>query len=169
MRRAVSAQRCEARRSSTGGFPERHGARLWYHWGMTPSRATLRRLIRARDVLHASVQRGATLDELAAASGLSRGFLARSFSHTFGVPPHQYLVQLRLEHAKRALAHGASVTEACLEVGFESLGSFSASFHRRVGVSPRAWQRQTRSLVQGIGVPALYIPACFLERHVGVM
>ena len=134
---------------------------------MTSSRATLRRLIRARDVLHASVQRGATLDELAAASGLSRGFLARSFARTFGAPPHQYLVQLRLEHAKRAHARGASVTDTCLEVGFESLGSFSASFHRRVGVSPRAWQRQARALVQGLGVPALYVPACFLAHYAG--
>lgn len=134
---------------------------------MTTSRATLRRLVRARDVLHASVQRGATLDELAAAAGLSRGFLARSFARTFGAPPHQYLVQLRLEHAKRALARGASVTEACFEVGFESLGSFSASFHRRVGLSPRAWQRTARGLVQSLGVPALYIPACFLARYAG--
>jgi AraC-like DNA-binding protein len=131
------------------------------------SRATLRRLVRARDLLHADLQRGATLDELAAASGLSRGFLARSFTRTFGVPPHRYLVDLRFEHAKRALARGTSVTEACLEVGFESLGSFSASFHRRVGMSPREWQRRTRALVQSVGVPALYIPACFLHRYVG--
>lgn len=131
------------------------------------SRATLRRLVRARDLLHADVQRGATLDELAAASGLSRGFLARSFARTFGVPPHRYLVELRFEHAKRALARGASVTDACLEVGFESLGSFSASFHRRVGMSPREWQRRTRALVQSAGIPALYIPACFLHRYAG--
>jgi AraC-like DNA-binding protein len=131
------------------------------------SRATLRRLVRARDLLHADLQRGATLDELAAVSGLSRGFLARSFTRTFGVPPHRYLVELRFEQAKRALARGTSVTEACLEVGFESLGSFSASFHRRVGVSPREWQRRTRALVQSVGVPALYIPACFLHRYVG--
>ena len=127
----------------------------------------MRRLVRARDLLHADLQRGATLDELAAASGLSRGFLARSFTRTFGVPPHRYLVDLRFEHAKRALARGTSVTEACLEVGFESLGSFSASFHRRVGMSPRAWQRRTRALVQSVGIPALYIPACFLHRYVG--
>jgi AraC-like DNA-binding protein len=131
------------------------------------SRATLHRLVRARDLLHADVRRGPTLDELAAASGLSRGFLARSFTQTFGVPPHRYLVQLRLEQAKRALARGTSVTEACLEVGFESLGSFSASFHRRVGVSPREWQRRTRRLVQGAGMPALFIPACFLHRYAG--
>jgi methylphosphotriester-DNA--protein-cysteine methyltransferase len=69
-------------------------ARLWYDVRMTAmSRATLRRLVRARDVLHADVRRGATLDELAAAAGLSRAFLARSFARTFGAPPHQYLVR----------------------------------------------------------------------------
>ena len=130
------------------------------------SRATLRRLVRARDLLHEDVQRGATLDELAAASGLSRAFLARTFAQTFGSPPHRYLMALRLEQAKRALARGTSVTDACVESGFASLGTFSSSFHRRVGVSPREWQRRTRCLVQAVGMPALYIPSCFLALHV---
>jgi hypothetical protein len=34
-------------------------------------------------------------------------------------------------------------------------------------VSPREWQRRTRALVQGVGMPALFIPACFLHRYVG--
>jgi AraC-like DNA-binding protein len=129
---------------------------------VTVARATLRRLIRARDQLHDELQRGPTLEDLATTAGLSRAFLARSFADTFGVPPHQYLTALRLDRAKHILARGGSVTEACFEVGFSSLGSFSTSFHRRVGVSPREWQRQTRTIVQGAGLPALYIPSCFL-------
>jgi len=128
--------------------------------------ATLRRLVRARDLLHAGVQTGPTLDELAQLSGLSRAFLARSFAEAFGLPPHQYLTHLRLEHAKRMLARGASVTEVCSEVGFESLGSFSASFHRRVGLSPRAWQQQMRRVVQCAGLPApVFIPSCFIAHY----
>ncbi len=128
--------------------------------------ATLRRLVRARDLLHAGVQRGPTLDELAASAGLSRAFLARSFAQAFGAPPHQYLTQLRLEQAKRLLARGASVTEVCVEVGFESLGSFSSSFHRRVGVSPRAWQQHMRRVVQSAGLPAaVFIPSCFIAQY----
>ena len=123
--------------------------------------ATLRRLVRARDLLHAEAARGPTLDELAGAAGLSRAHLARQFAQTFGVPPHQYLVQLRLDHAKRALAEGASVTDVCHAVGFESLGSFSTSFRRRTGMSPREWQRAARPFVQSLGVPVLYIPGCF--------
>jgi hypothetical protein len=34
-------------------------------------------------------------------------------------------------------------------------------------MSPRAWQRRTRALVQGVGLPALYIPACYLARYAG--
>lgn len=123
--------------------------------------ATLRRLVRVRDLLHAEAARGPTLAELAGAAGLSRAHLARQFAQTFGVPPHQYLVQLRLERAKRALAEGTSVTDVCYAVGFESLGSFSASFRRRTGMSPREWQRAARPFVQSLGVPVLYIPGCF--------
>jgi AraC-like DNA-binding protein len=126
--------------------------------------ALLRRLVRARDLLHAEAQRGPSLVELASASGISRAHLAREFAETFGVSPHQYLIQLRLAHAKRELAAGASVTEACLGAGFASLGTFSASFHRRVGMSPRAWQRAARPFVQSRGVPVLYIPSCFLQH-----
>lgn len=122
----------------------------------------LQRLVRARDLLHAEATRGPTLDELAGAAGLSRAHLARQFARTFGVPPHQYLVQLRLDQAKRALAAGASVTEVCYRVGFDSLGTFSASFRRRTGLSPREWQRAARPFVQSRGVPVLYIPGCFL-------
>ncbi|HEX5063080.1 MAG TPA: AraC family transcriptional regulator [Kofleriaceae bacterium] len=124
--------------------------------------ATLTRLLRARDLLHADSERGPTLDELAGAAGLSRAHLARQFAQTFGVPPHQYLVQLRLDRAKRALASGESVTDVCYQVGFESLGTFSASFRRRTGMSPREWQRAARPFVQSRGVPVLYIPGCFL-------
>ena len=131
------------------------------------SGALLRRLLKARDLLHAQVSRGVTLDELARQAGLSRAHLARQFSDTFGVPPHQYLVQLRLDLAKRALAGGAPVTEVCHEVGFESLGTFSTSFRKRVGLSPRAYQQVTRPFVQSLGVPILYIPSCFFSfEHV---
>ena len=125
----------------------------------------LQRLVRARDLLHADVQHGATLDELAAAAGLSRAHLARQFAATFGVPPHQYLVQLRVEQAKRALAAGTSVTDVCAEVGFTSLGTFSAMFHRRTGLSPRAWQKRSRPFVQSLGIPMLFVPACFFPVH----
>jgi AraC-like DNA-binding protein len=125
----------------------------------------LQRLVQARDYLHAELERGPTLGELAREVGLSRAHLAREFSSTFGMPPHQYLVHLRLDRAKRALAAGERVTDVCYELGFESLGSFSATFHRRIGLSPRAWQKRSRPFVQSLGIPLLFVPACFFPAR----
>src|SRR4051812_50131713 len=123
------------------------------------SGVVLQRLVRARDYLHAEMHRAPTLDDLAREAGLSRAHLARQFAATFGLAPRQYLIKLRLEHAKRRLALGAAVTEVCYELGFESLGTFSTSFTRQLGLSPRAWQKRGRAVVQGRGDPGVFIPA----------
>jgi AraC-like DNA-binding protein len=124
----------------------------------------LQRLVRARDHLHAELERGPTLEELARTAGLSRAHFARQFADTFGMAPHQYLVALRIDAAKRALAAGTSVTEVCFEVGFESPGAFSTCFSRRTGLSPRAWQKRSRPFVQSLGVPMLFVPVCLFPR-----
>jgi AraC-like DNA-binding protein len=123
--------------------------------------AVLQRLVRARDYLHTELASAPALDDLARAAGLSRAFLAREFTATFGMPPHRYLVQLQTEHALRALARGEAVTEVCSSLGLDSLGSFSASFRRRTGMSPTAWQRRARPFVQSLGVPMLFVPTCW--------
>jgi AraC-like DNA-binding protein len=130
--------------------------------------AVLHRLVRARDYMHAELQRNPTLTELASETGLSRAHLARQFAERFGTPPHQYLVRLRIEHAKRALARGERVTDVCFDLGFASLGTFSSSFSRHTGMSPRVWQQRTRPVVQSLGVPALFVPICFFAVHVPV-
>src|SRR5262245_13030443 len=112
-----------------------------------PSPATLARLLRARDRLNDAPDIAPSVAELAAEVRLSRAHSLRSFALAFGVTPHEYLIQLRLDRAKRVLARGASVTEACFDVGFSSLGSFSRLFAERVGVAPRDWQRRVRTIL----------------------
>ena|SRR5215510_10075490 len=130
------------------------------------SPATLVRLLRARDRLHDAPTEAPTVADLAAEVQLSRAHFLRSFVRAFGVTPHDYLTALRLDLAKRALARGASVTEACFDVGFSSLGSFSSLFSRRIGVAPRDWQRRVRTVVPSAALwPAVWIPGCFLIRH----
>jgi AraC-like DNA-binding protein len=132
--------------------------------GASPlSRATLRRLLRARERLHDEAEAAPRLPELAAGVGLSRAHLLRSFSLAFGATPHDYLTGVRLDRAKRLLARGASVTEACFAVGFSSLGSFSSLFARRVGMPPRDWRRRARVVLPSSELwPALWVPGCFL-------
>jgi hypothetical protein len=69
---------------------------------------------------------------------------------------------VRLDAARQLLALGHhSVTDACMEVGFSSLGSFSALFTRRIGEPPSAYRRRVRVLVQVPGtLPPDLTPGC---------
>src|SRR5262249_23721097 len=73
-----------------------------------------------------------------------------------------------LDRAKWLLARGQhSVTEACMEVGFSSLGTFSDLFTRRMGEPPSAYRRRVRhvvslsDLVMPDFVPEQFFPGCF--------
>lgn len=103
---------------------------------------SLRRLEQAREFLHAHAAEEIDLAVAARAACLSPFHFHRLFRRTFGVTPHQYRTQLRLERARRRLELGFGVTEACLDAGFESLGSFSALFRRRFGVPPSAARKE---------------------------
>ena len=86
-----------------------------------------------------------TLDAIAREAFLAPHHFHRLFRGAFGKTPHDYLVGLRIARA-RTLLEGTElpVTQICFEVGFESLGSFSALFHREVGVSPTSFRRRAR-------------------------
>ena len=125
------------------------------------------RLLIARDLLRERYSEPLLLRDLAAAAGFSEFHFLRAYRTAFGETPHQHFTRLRLEHAKRALAHGAPVTEVCFDVGYSSLGTFSWRFARATGKSPRAWQREVRALVSvPEDLPRLYVPGCFLAFFV---
>ncbi len=140
------------------------------HQGLYSTRlrgSSYRRLLIARELLQERYRGPLPLRDLAAAAGLSEFHLLRAYRAAFGETPHQHLTRLRLEHAKRALARGATVTEVCFDVGYSSLGSFSSLFTRATGRSPRAWQRDVRALVPvPADLPRLHIPGCFLAFFV---
>jgi AraC-like DNA-binding protein len=63
------------------------------------------------------------------------------FREVFGETPNQYLQRRRLANARELLGSTErTVTEICLEVGFESMTSFSSLFRRVYGCSPREFR-----------------------------
>ncbi|WAS91311.1 helix-turn-helix transcriptional regulator [Nannocystis punicea] len=120
------------------------------------------RLCRARDRLRETDGR-APIAEIAREAGLSPYHFIRQFAAVFGATPHQYRIEARLEQAKRLLALGNhSVTDVCFEVGFESLGSFSDLFSRRVGVAPSMYRRRWQVPSRAGSLPRALIPGCLL-------
>ncbi len=73
---------------------------------------------------------------------LSPYYFCRVFKQSFGMPPHRYHINRRIEHAKTLLAKpSSSVTEIGLTVGFSETSSFTAAFHKTVGLTPTAYRR----------------------------
>ena len=117
------------------------------------------RLCRARRFIDECYDLPLDLDEISREACLSRYHFLRLFRDTFQTTPHQYLIQRRIEKAKELLSSGrVSVTEVCFEVGFQSLGSFSALFRRCVGDAPVNYRERERSSRR-------QIPSCFLFMH----
>ena len=119
------------------------------------------RLIRARDAIHARYAEPLSLDHLAREAALSPFHFLRLFRRAFGETPHQYLTRVRIEAAKKLLLADAPVTAVCFEVGFQSLGSFSALFARRVGAPPTAFRRRIHGFA--FGPQRAFIPGCYLK------
>jgi len=96
-----------------------------------------RRVSIAQEVILERFRETLTLAELSEVAALSTNHLIRTYKQAFGVTPHQHIVSLRLQEAGRLLRRTSlSVSDVCSTVGFESLGSFSAAFRRKTGMSP---------------------------------
>ena len=80
-----------------------------------------------------------TLSDLARASGLSRFQVLRGFVRATGLTPHAYLVQRRINLARRLIAHGAPLAEAAVASGFADQSHMTRIFVRKYGISPGAY------------------------------
>ena len=130
---------------------------------------TYKNLAHARDFMRHAYQRPLNLPDISAQANFSPYHFLRVYKQTFQETPHEFLTRLRIERAKTLLAKGShNVTEACFEVGFSSLGSFSTLFAQRVGLSPSEYRRYVRS---GIAVPRtvrpFFVPTCFFAMLYG--
>ncbi|MGA9634845.1 MAG: AraC family transcriptional regulator, partial [Solirubrobacterales bacterium] len=100
-----------------------------------------RHLLRAKDLADARYSERLDVDDLAGAAGLSKAHFSREFRRAFGESPHHYLLTRRLERAATLLRMTDwSVAEVCVEVGLQSIGSFTTSFKRAYGQSPTEYR-----------------------------
>jgi len=121
--------------------------------------ATFALLGASRDFIAAHFDQKIQLAQAADHACLSPFHYQRMFQRAFGETPHEFQTRMRVEAAQQMLRKSQmSVTEICVEVGYESLGSFSDRFQREVGVRPVDYRRV-------FSVPGLWelksVPRCF--------
>jgi AraC-like DNA-binding protein len=125
---------------------------------------TFARLYRSREFLASNFDQRLRLSEAARKACLSPFHYHRMFVRAFGETPHDFLTRRRIDRAKQLLARDeCPVTEVCLAVGYESLGSFSSMFRSAVGRSPLEYRQSLRRVFPVPRIaPYRFIPACFL-------
>ena len=83
-----------------------------------------------------------SLRALAGLVQLSPYHFSRAFKQAFGLPPHRYHAQRRIERAKALLADPRQpITEIALGLGFAEASSFTRVFHKFTGRTPRDYRR----------------------------
>jgi AraC-like DNA-binding protein len=93
----------------------------------------------ARGMIDDEPQLSVTLADLAEASDLSKFQLLRGFVRVTGFTPHAYLVQRRIDLARRLIARHMPLAEAAFASGFADQSHMTRIFVRKYGVSPRAY------------------------------
>jgi AraC-like DNA-binding protein len=84
------------------------------------------------------------VQHMADAANLSQYYFMRSFRRTAGLSVHQYVVQLRVNEAKRLLAQGARPADIAADVGFADQAHLTRKFRALVGVPPGVYARMIR-------------------------
>jgi AraC-like DNA-binding protein len=100
-----------------------------------------RAVTRIRATLHARIEDELSLDDLAAEAGLTKPYLVRVFAREVGLPPHEYLMHLRVARATRLLARGVPAGDVAHDVGFYDQSHLNRWFKKVIGVTPGQYAR----------------------------
>lgn len=98
-------------------------------------------LERAREYLHAHLNEEVSLDRLSAEVHMSKFHFLRRFKDYFGMTPHQYWLNYRINRAKEALEAGLPLADIVFDYGFNDLSHLNRRFKPAYGKTPFQFQR----------------------------
>ena len=102
------------------------------------------KLRRVVEFINDNLTEDLTLAEIACVAGMNPHYFSRAFRQSTGIPPHRYVINCRVEKAKRLLADAElSLVEVGLTVGFQNQSHFTTLFHKLTGVTPKAYRDET--------------------------
>ena len=101
-------------------------------------------IYRAREQLECHYAENITLEQLAQVAGFSPFHLLRLFSSQTGLPPHKYLMHVRIKQAKNMLSSGEQIKDVALATGFTDQSHLTRRFKSVVGVTPGQYARHVQ-------------------------
>lgn len=96
----------------------------------------------AKQKLASACSQPINMQSLAHGLGVSYPHFRRVFKQSTGLPPQQYLLNLRINQAKQLMEEqDLKLSEVARSVGFEDPFYFSRLFKQKTGISPSQWRR----------------------------
>ena len=109
--------------------------------GLAPARAN-----RVCEYIDSHLQENIALEVLAGIAQLSVHHFARAFRQTLGIPPHNYIVQRRVERAQQMLRNTElPLSEIAIAAGFTDQSHLARHFRTITGVSPSLARHRFRT------------------------
>jgi len=110
------------------------------HSSLTPTPAATSdansKLIRAAEFISDNCTQSLKLDDICVAADLSASYLIRAFKQHFGMTPHAYLVNRRIQYGRARLRQGHAIADVALEAGFSDQAHFQREFKRLSAATP---------------------------------
>jgi AraC family transcriptional regulator len=151
----VAAIAREARQQLVGSalYVEAMGTQLAVHMLRNYASVTFReprvqgqlspaQLTRLADYIEARLHEPLNLETLAAAAGLGLWSFVRRFRESFGRTPHAYIIERRIDRARRLLTQGCMpIKEVALACGFADQAHMTRAFRMHLNTTPAALRR----------------------------
>ncbi|WNG45382.1 AraC family transcriptional regulator [Archangium minus] len=102
------------------------------------------RLRRAEQYIRAHCLQPISLDDICTAAGLSASHLIRTFKRRYGLTPHEFVVNGRIQYARRELRQGRPIAEVAQAAGFADQAHLQRTFKRYLAATPGHYQASSR-------------------------
>jgi AraC family transcriptional regulator len=101
-----------------------------------------KRLQRVLAYIDANLAENISLQDLATLAGLGQHHFSTMFKQSVGMSPYRYVVNQRIETAKRKLRqNNVAISEISLACGFADQSHLTKHFRKLVGMTPRAFRQ----------------------------
>lgn len=98
------------------------------------------RLARAADFIRENCTRPLSLKDICGEAGLSASHFIRAFKEAYGLTPHAYQLNCRIEFCRLQLRAGHSIADVALAGGFSDQAHLQRTFKRLVAATPGQYQ-----------------------------
>jgi AraC family transcriptional regulator of adaptative response/methylated-DNA-[protein]-cysteine methyltransferase len=108
--------------------------------GLSPGEMRAEAVARACRLID-EAEEAPSLDDLAAAAGVSRFYFHRVFKEIVGVTPKAYAAARRRARVQHALREAPNVTAAIYEAGYNASSRFYENVEAKLGMTPTAYRK----------------------------